>query len=313
MFSKIGKNKRTKGILLAVIGAILWGINGTFVDLVFSTLKAPVEWVVGTRLLGAGIIILLYSTFIKKEKIFSIFKSKKDTGMLLLFALFGMSGCQYLFFLSIEKNGAGLATILQFTSPIFIYLYLVLRKEKKLLLQELFYIILAFVGVFLIVTRGNFTKLDANISGLIIGIGSAIGVALYTLQPRRILINYGSPVVVGWGMLIGGGVFQLIRPIWQPGFAIDKKVILYMGFIIVIGTAVSFCCFLGSLNYIEASLSNITAALEPLVANILTPLLLSQVLPLIQIIGIGIVLLSVLLFANYGEKISKKEKSKLTE
>ncbi len=313
MFSKIVKNQRSKGILLAVTGAILWGINGTFVDLVFSTLKAPVEWVVGTRLLGAGIIILLYSILIKKEKIFSIFKSSKDMSILLLFALIGMSGCQYLFFLSIEKNGAGLATILQFTSPIFIYLYLVLKKEKKMFLQELFYIMLTFLGVFLVVTRGNLTKLDVNILGLLIGIGSAIGVTFYTLQPRRILKKYGSSVVVGWGMLIGGGVFQFVHPIWQPGFNIDKKVILYMGFIIVIGTAVSFCCYLGSLNYIEASLSNITAALEPLVANILTPLLLNQILPPIQIIGIGIVLLSVLLFANFSEKNRKNESLKLNK
>ncbi|OTN88549.1 hypothetical protein A5819_001030 [Enterococcus sp. 7E2_DIV0204] len=313
MFSKIVKNQRSKGILLAVTGAILWGINGTFVDLVFSTLKAPVEWVVGTRLLGAGIIILLYSILIKKEKIFSIFKSSKDMSILFLFALIGMSGCQYLFFLSIEKNGAGLATILQFTSPIFIYLYLVLKKEKKMFLQELFYIMLTFLGVFLVVTRGNLTKLDVNILGLLIGIGSAIGVTFYTLQPRRILKKYGSSVVVGWGMLIGGGVFQFVHPIWQPGFNIDKKVILYMGFIIVIGTAVSFCCYLGSLNYIEASLSNITAALEPLVANILTPLLLNQILPPIQIIGIGIVLLSVLLFANFSEKNRKNESLKLNK
>lgn len=311
MFLGVVKKARTKGIMLAVIGAMLWGINGTFVELIFSKVNAPVEWVVGTRLLVAGVIILIYSKFIKKENIFLIFQSKKDTIMLILFSLLGMSMCQYLFFLSIEENGAGLATILQFTSPMFIYLYLVLRKEKSMYLQEIFFIGLTFVGVFLIVTRGNFTKIDINVPGLIIGIGSAIGVAFYTLQPRRILSEYGSPVVVGWGMLIGGGVFQLIRPIWKPGFPLDIKAILYMGFIIVIGTAIAFCCYLASLNYIEASLSNITAALEPLVANILTPLLLSQALPFIQIIGIGIVLLSVLLFANYGEKIKKKSNLEL--
>lgn len=297
---------RTKGIMLAATGASLWGINGAFADVVFSQFNAPVEWVVGTRLLMAGFLILLYAKFILKKDVFSILRSKKDILTLCLFGLVGMIGCQYLFFLSIGTNGAGLATILQFTSPIFIYFYLVLRKEKNVYIQEVLYIVLTFVGVFLIVTRANFGQLDVSTSGLLIGIGSAIGVAFYTLQPRRILKEYGSPIVVGWGMLIGGGAFQFVHPIWRPGFDVDFKVILYMAFIIVVGTAVAFSCYLGSVNYIEASLSNIIAALEPLLANILTPLLLGQSWTIIQVIGIATVLISVILFANYGEKIRKK-------
>lgn len=297
---------RTKGIMLAATGASLWGINGAFADVVFSQFNAPVEWVVGTRLLMAGFLILLYAKFILKKDVFSILRSKKDILTLCLFGLVGMIGCQYLFFLSIGTNGAGLATILQFTSPIFIYFYLVLRKEKNVYIQEVLYIVLTFVGVFLIVTRANFGQLDVSTSGLLIGIGSAIGVAFYTLQPRRILKEYGAPIVVGWGMLIGGGAFQFVHPIWRPGFDVDFKVILYMAFIIVVGTAVAFSCYLGSVNYIEASLSNIIAALEPLLANILTPLLLGQSWTIIQVIGIAIVLISVILFANYGEKVRKK-------
>ncbi|WP_265460410.1 DMT family transporter [Enterococcus sp. HY326] len=300
---------RTKGVALAATGATLWGINGAFADVVFSKYNAPVEWVVGTRLLIAGILILLYAKLILKQDVFSIFKSKKDTGMLFLFGLIGMIGCQYLFFLSIGTNGAGLATILQFTSPIFIYLYLVIKKEKSVFVKEVFYIMTTFLGVFLIVTRGNFSQLSVSPIGLIIGVGSAVGVAFYTLQPRRLLKAYGAPIITGWGMLIGGGAFQFIHPIWRPGFAVDFNVVLYMAFIIVVGTAIAFSCYLGSVNFIEASLSNILAAMEPLVANILTPLLLGQSWTLVQIAGILLVLISVILFANYGEKIRKKNTS----
>lgn len=296
---------KTKGITLAATGATLWGINGAFADVVFSQFNAPVEWVVGTRLLMAGILILLYAKFFLKQDVFAILKSGKDLLTLFLFGLIGMIGCQYLFFLSIGTNGAGLATILQFTSPIFIYLYLVLRKEKKVYTMEVFYIVLTFIGVLLIVTKGNLGQLDVSGFGLLIGIGSAIGVAFYTLQPRRILKEYGSPIVVGWGMLIGGGAFQIVHPIWRPGFEVDTRVILYMAFIVVVGTAIAFCSYLGSVNYIEASLSNIIAALEPLVANVLTALILGQQWTIIQIVGIVTVIISVILFANYGEKIKK--------
>lgn len=78
-----------------------------------------------------------------------------------------------------------------------------------------------------------------------------------------------------------------------------------MAFIVIIGTALAFTLVLASINYIEPSLTNILAALEPLVANVLTVFLLKQQLSLSQVIGILTVLVSVILFANYGEKIKQ--------
>lgn len=102
---RMANSLRKKGMLLAALGATLWGVNGTFADIVFSQLNAPVEWIVGTRLSMAGLLILLYSRFILKEAIFSIFKQKSSLVQLLLFSLIGMVSCQYLFFLSIGING----------------------------------------------------------------------------------------------------------------------------------------------------------------------------------------------------------------
>lgn len=291
-----------KGVLFAGLGATLWGINGAFADIVFSAYQAPVEWVVGTRLLLAGVVILIYVHCGLKQNIFNIFKSRESIIKLCLFSLIGMIGCQYLFFLSIGTNGAGLATILQFTSPIFIYLYLVLKKEKSVQPKELMYIAFTIIGVLLIVTKGKWSMLAVSGIGLMIGLGAAIGVAFYTLQPRQLLKEYGATIVTGWGMLIGGIVFQLIHPIWQPGFEVDVKALCYMGFIIVVGTACAFSFYLASINYIDASLANIIAAMEPLVANVLTVVLLGQTWTLIQLIGMAIVISSVVLFANYSEK-----------
>lgn len=296
---------RSKGMLLAGVGATLWGINGSFADIVFSQLNAPVEWVVGTRLSMAGLLILLYSRLFLKQNIIEILKDTHSLIHLLLFSLIGMVSCQYLFFLSIGSNGAGLATILQFVSPILIYLYLVIRREKKVHAKELLYIILTFIGIFLVITQGKLGHLDISPRGLLIGLGSAIGVAFYTLQPRRLLKRFGAPIVVGWGMLFGGVFFQFIHPIWRPGFEINLTVILYMAFIVIIGTALAFTLFLASINYIEPSLSNILAALEPLVANILTVLLLKEAWSLVQAMGILLVLVAVSLFANYGEKMKQ--------
>lgn len=302
-------SNKVKGISYAAIGATLWGINGAFADVIFSQFNAPVTWIVGTRLLISGILILLYAKLFLKKDVFAIVKEKKSLIKLVLFSLIGMVSCQYLFFLSIEINGAGLATILQFTSPIFIYIYLVMKREKSVYMQEVFYIAVAIIGVVLIVTKGEIGQLEVSTLGLIVGIGSALGVAFYTLQPRNLLKEFGSPIVVGWGMFLGGIAFQFVQPIWRPGFEVNTQVVLYMAFIIVVGTALAFTLFLSSVNYIDASLSNILAAMEPLVANSLTVIVLKQSWTFVQFIGMAAVIIGIILFANYSNKVEKYNKS----
>lgn len=301
---------KAKGILLAAGGGSLWGISGILAQLLFADYTVSSEWLVSTRLLMAGILILIYSSAVKREDIFGIFHEKGDAIRLLLFAVFGMVSCQYLFFKAIEVSSASLAAILQFTAPIFVYLYMLIKKEKRFNPAEGGLVLATFAGVLLIVTKGEFSQIAVSPLGLALGIGSAIGVAFYTLQPRLILKKYGSSVIVGWGMFIGGALFQFIHPFWAPGFAMTAQSVLLTGAIILFGTAVAFLAYLESVKYIEASLASVMTALEPLLAAILSVLVFGTASGLVEWLGIAIVLGSVLLLSNFSrfkEKIPSRD------
>jgi len=301
---------KAKGILLAAGGGTLWGISGILAQLLFADYAVSSEWLVSTRLLMAGILILFYSRAVKREAIFGIFRESGDVIRLLLFAVFGMVSCQYLFFKAIEVSIASLAAILQFTAPIFVYLYMLMKKEKRFNPAEGGLVLATFAGVLLIVTKGEFSRIAVSPLGLVLGIGSAIGVAFYTLQPRLILKKYGSSVVVGWGMFIGGVLFQFIHPFWAPGFAMTARSVLLTGAIVLFGTAVAFLAYLESVKYIEASLASVMTALEPLLAAILSVLVFGTASGFVEWLGIAIVLGSVLLLSNFSrfkEKIPSRD------
>lgn len=295
-------NQKLKGILLSGLGGSLWGVSGIFAQLLFSDYQASSEWLVSTRLTMAGLLILTYSSILRKDPIFSIFKNKKHVLQLLLFSLVGMVGVQYLFFKAIEVSSASLATILQFTAPIFVYLYTLISREKKLYATEFALVLATFFGVLLIVTNGQFSKMSVSLIGFTVGIGSAVAVAFYSIQPRKILAVYGSPMIVGWGMLIGGLVFQFIQPFWQPIFSLTTHSVLLLTLIIVFGTAVAFIAYLASLSYIDPSLASIMTALEPLLAAVLSVVVFKQQFGVFELIGIAVVLVSVLLLSRYKPK-----------
>lgn len=295
-------NQKLKGILLSGLGGSLWGASGIFAQLLFSDYQASSEWLVSTRLTMAGLLILTYSSILRKDPIFSIFKNKKHVLQLLLFSLVGMVGVQYLFFKAIEVSSASLATILQFTAPIFVYLYTLISREKKLYATEFALVLATFFGVLLIVTNGQFSKMSVSLIGFTVGIGSAVAVAFYSIQPRKILAVYGSPMIVGWGMLIGGLVFQFIQPFWQPSFSLTTHSVLLLTLIIVFGTAVAFIAYLASLSYIDPSLASIMTSLEPLLAAVLSVVVFKQQFGVFELIGIAVVLVSVLLLSRYKPK-----------
>ena len=142
-------NSRTKGILLVIVGTMLWGISGTVAQFLFQQKGFNTEWLVVVRLLISGFLLLLYG-YIKKDKnIINIWKSKEDSIKLILFGAIGMLGVQYTYFAAIKHGNAATATILQYLSPVIITCYLIIRNKKLPNIKQLIAIGLALIGTFL--------------------------------------------------------------------------------------------------------------------------------------------------------------------
>lgn len=289
---------RIKGIILVIIGAMLWGISGTAAQYLFQKKGFSPEWLVVIRLLSSGIILLLY-TFMKGEQnIWEVWKSKNDALSLIFFSVLGMLGVQYTYFAAIKYGNAATATILQYSSPVIITCYLAIRNKKNPKLKEIIAIGLAMLGTFFIITKGNMHSISISRLALFWGIASAFAAAFYTLQPRLLLRKWGSILVVGWGMLIGGIVFSFIEQPWNCTGIWSTNSILAIIFVVLFGTLIAFTCFLESLNYIKPTESSILSSAEPLSAAILSVLWLHEELGIAQWIGTACIITTIIILSR---------------
>lgn len=263
---------RIKGIILVIIGAMLWGISGTVAQFLFQNEKFSPEWLVVIRLLVSGLILLLYAFKQGSRDIWGIWRSKDYSLRLILFSLIGMVGVQYTYFAAIKYGNAATATILQYLSPVIITCYLAIRTKKFPNFPESLAILLAMLGTFFILTKGNFHSLAISKLAFFWGIGSAFAAAFYTLQPRSLLTKWGSTLVVGWGMLIGGIAFSFIHQPWNFTGHWSLTSMLAVIFVVLFGTLVAFHCYLESLNYIRPTESSVLTSVEPLSAAFLSVL-----------------------------------------
>ncbi len=289
---------RIKGIILVIIGAMLWGISGTAAQYLFQKKGFSPEWLVVIRLLASGIILLLYVVMKGEQNIWRVWKSKNDALSLIFFSILGMLGVQYTYFAAIKYGNAATATILQYSSPVIITCYLAIRNKKIPELKEIIAIGLAMLGTFFIITKGNIHSISISRLALFWGIASAFAAAFYTVQPRSLLRKWGSVLVVGWGMLIGGIAFSFIKQPWNCTGIWSTNSILAIIFVVLFGTLIAFTCFLESLNYIKPTESSILSSAEPLSAAILSVLWLHEELGIAQWIGTACIITTIIILSR---------------
>lgn len=298
---------RSRGIFLVLTAAVLWGVSGTVAQYLFQRNGFSPEWLVVIRLLISGVILLILARFKEKKKILDIWKNKNDISSLLLFSILGMLAVQYTYFAAINTSNAATATILQYLAPVMITCYVAIRFKKIPTYKELLAVALALVGTFLLVTHGNINELSITGWALFWGLGSAFALAFYTLQPQNLLKKWGSTMIVGWGMLIGGISFSFINPPWE--FVGHWSISSYFAviFIVIFGTLIAFYCYLESLKYITASETSLLASVEPLSAAVLSVIWLKVEFGVVDWIGSLCIIFTIVILSvakNKGESLS---------
>ncbi len=285
---------KAKGILSACTAASLWAISGVSGQILFHHFHFSADWLVAARLLIAGIILLLAARIMNPEMIWQPFKQKQDCLALLAFSFLGMFLVQFTYFKTIELSSASFATIIQYTGPFFVVLYEAVRRKKMPSLFTLILMAVTLLGVTLIASKGAVLELFTSLDALLWGIGSAIALAFYSLQPRKLLAKYGSLVIVGWGMLFGSVAANVIHPIWQLDGELTFDALLQILIVVIFGTAVAYLIYLSSLQFISSSLASILTAFEPILATVLSVVLFQLSLSWIELLGFVCVLASIL-------------------
>ncbi|ASW73460.1 transporter [Chryseobacterium piperi] len=296
-----------KGFFLAVLAALLWGVSGTFGQFLFQQRGINIEWMITVRMLVSGICLLLFARFGEKLDLFEIWKNKKDAIQLAVFSITGMLAVQYTYFAAIKYSNAATATVLQYAGPVVIAIYLACKNKKVPILLELLAIILAVLGTFLLVTHGDIDQLSISGTALFFGLASAVALAIYTLQPVRLLSKYKSSVVIGWGMFCGGFAFSFVKAPWDVEGVWDIQTYWYTAFIVIFGTLTAFYAYLTAVQIIGGQKTSLLASAEPLSATILAVLWLHVSFSTIDWLGSLLIVSTVFLLSRASKKVIKTE------
>ncbi|WP_373842034.1 DMT family transporter [Limosilactobacillus sp.] len=282
-----------RGIAIAALASTMWGISGTVLQLISQNLAIPATWMLSTRTIVTGVILLILSGFLYGKRTFAVFKERATTISVVSYAIFGLMANLLTFYYAIQLGNASAATILQYLSPLFIVLGGVIFLHRRLFRSDIIAFVIALLGVVLSITRGNITKLAIPVDSLLWGIGSGITAALYVVLPQRAAAKNPPIVVLGWGTMIAGVLFNLYRPFWINPPRISPTLIASVGTVVLFGTILPFVLLMVATKFAPSDVVSIMDALQPIVTSILSVIFFHLVLNWVEILGIILVILAI--------------------
>lgn len=281
---------KQKGFFYAILGPVLWGISGSIAQYLFSAQHVDPAWLVGIRMLFAGVLLVLWSAITQPQRLWEVWKRPKWILQMFLFGTCGMLPAQFTYFIAIRYSNAPTVTVLQFLGPLFIIIYLALRWWRLPRRVDFLSIVVALLGTYLLVTQGHWNKLALAPIGVAWGLGSAVSQALYTLLPRQLLRQFDARVVTGWSMLIGGIMFIPAAHL-QNVPPLNPTTLICIFFVVTGGTMFSYLFYLQSLQYLTATTTGMMSAFEPLTATFIAITIFQTHFGPVEILG-GVLILA---------------------
>lgn len=305
MSKSASSSKIIKGIIIAALASIMWGISGTVTQFISQNQNIPTSWFLSARTLSAGIILLVINLIVYRGKTFTLFKSWRMIAWLIAYAIFGLMANMLTFYIAIQTGNAATATILQYLSPLFIVLGALIFKGHRPFRSDLVAFIIALIGILISITNGHISELAVPLNSILWGIGSGITAACYVVLPRPIVEKHPPLVVLGWGTLIAGILFNCHQPVWVGTPHITSTLIASVGTVVVVGTILPFGSLLYALNFAPSDVVSIMDAVQPLTTSILSVIFLHYHMTIIEVIGSLLVIVAIYVLERGRRKLEK--------
>lgn len=279
---------QTKGVILAIISAICYGMNPLGALFLYEE-GLNVNSVIFYRFIFASILLAIFM-LIKKDSFY--LKFKEIILLALLGLLFGISAISL--FNSFLYMDAGLASTVLFIYPIFVAIIMALFFKEKNSIITILSIVFAFIGVVLLYESDG-----ANVSnfGIFLVIVSSLCYAIYIVIINQYLKM--SALKVTFYSMLFCTITILIHSFFDSSLNImplvNFNMWFYTIFLALVPTIISLLFLIKAIQLIGSTSASILGALEPLTAVLIGVYVFNEKITFWLVIGIVFILFGVLL------------------
>ena len=220
----------------------------------------------------------------------------RDLLRIFLVGIFGVAASNYLYYLAIQRTNVATAIILQYTAPVWVLLYTVLRGGQRPSLRRSAAVGLAVAGCALAVGFVGAGGLRLDALGVTAATLAAFSFAFYNVGGHSVLARYDRWKVLLWVLLSASTFWMCVNPPWKVAAAhYGREQLAFMLIFSLISVLAPFSCYFAGLQHLEPTRAVVASCLEPVFSIVLAAVVLGELLRPLQTVGIVVVLIAIVL------------------
>jgi len=295
-------DKTRRGYVMVATAATLFAVNGSVSKVVLGSGLSSLE-LAQIRNTCAAILFLVFLLAVAPSR---LRVGRRELAFLVAFGLVGIALVQWLYFVAIEHLPVGVALLIEFTAPLFVALFARFVYHEQIRRRIWVAVAMCLTGLTLVVEL--WSGVAFSTVGVTAALLGAFALTAYLLMAERERRHRDAASLSFYGFLFAALLWAVINPLWNfPWDTLGKDVSLQgnlseysapvwalVGFIVVIGTMVTFSLLVGALRHISATKASIVSSLEPVVATVIAWAWLGETFGATQLIGGAVVIAGIL-------------------
>lgn len=277
--------------------SIGWGI--TWLPSKIGVQEMPALQMAGIRQLIAGILFLSFF-FIRGTAV----PKMRQMGKILLLSIIFLVVSNGLTLMSLKHIESGIGSLIGATTPLWIAIFqIIFLRRQPLNLFSGLGILLGFGGIVIVFYDHVADLFNPEYrDGIILSAAATFSWSLGTLMNAKKDDSINPFVSLAWQMLFSG-IMLLIATFFTgehiPLAAISAAAWWSIAFLVLVGSVITFVCYIYALKYLPTAQVSIYAYINPIIAMFLGAVILHERMNLYIILGALVTLIGVFL-VNWG-------------
>ena len=288
---------RTRAYLYIIGAAALWGLIGLFVKTIAAQGFSSMQ-IVALRSVASATCITLVLLW---RGLGQLRIALRDIWMFVGTGIFSLVFFNFCYFNCIQSSSLAVAALLLYTAPAFVMLMSLVLFGEGFTAKKGLALICTFIGCGC-VTGAFEGGLSLTLSGLLYGLGSGFGYALYSIFGKYAVQKYSSLTITAYTFY-----FAVLAAVPLAGF--DSVVVSKINLTTICGSlglglvcaVIPYLLYTKGLEQVEPGQASILATIEPFVAAAVGMLCFAEPMTMSKAIGMLLIFCSIVIL-NIREK-----------
>lgn len=308
-----GAPRASTGLVIAVVAAVLFSVNGTVSKVVLQHGLSSLE-LVSVRSAGTALVLLGITAATRPR---ALRVGWRELGFLVAYGVTGIAMVQWLYFVALQRLPVGVALLFEYTAPLMVALWVRFVQRQPVRSRLWLGLACALGGLALVAQFWKGMVLDPL--GLVSAVGAGAALATYYLmgeagQRRRDPIS-----LMGWSFGFSAVLWAVVQPWWlfpfdRMGQAVElpgavpgaAPLWVLVAWVVLLGTVAPFLLVLVAVTHLGAARVGLVGMLEPVGAGVIAWVLLGESLTPVQVAGSVVVLVGIALAETARQQVAPR-------